>query len=202
MPEKTVPKLWPRAIEVFRIIEGKTSTWSELKHETNLSGTSLSDILRMLQERGLIFYRKVDKKYCNRFSAYEGLDPKLIRSITLSDEAESFSEIVEAIRSRKDTKKDTKGLEEKVMRANINLLTGSIPALIHDSLRSGRNAHQRLDDLIELYIRPQTHNVLGICLLNREVGESVTKEMRDSIFEQFSKEFDKYNEAWKEHIQN
>ena len=85
---------------------------------------------------------------------------------------------------------------------NVDAVTGSIPALIHDSLGSGRNAHQRLDDLIELFIRPQAHALLGLCLLNKELGESVTKEMRDGIFEQFSKEFEKYNEVWKEFTQS
>jgi hypothetical protein len=198
MPRKTPPKLWPGAIETYEILRKKEATWTELRHETNLSGTSLADILQMLQNRDLIFHRKVDGKYCNLVRAYEGLDPKLIRYTSLSDDPEFFGEIVEAFRS----KKDTRGFEEKAIRVNVNSVTGSIPALIYDSLRSGRKAHQRLDDLIELFVRPQIHALLGLCLLNKELGENVTKEMKDSIFEQFSKEFDKYNEAWKEFMQN
>jgi predicted transcriptional regulator len=194
MPRKTPPKLWPKAIEVYEILRNKDATWTELGHEMNISGTSLADVLEMLQNRGLIFHRNVDGKYCNLVRAYEGLDPKLTRYTTLSDDPESFREIVEAFR----TKKDTQGFEEKAIRVNVNAISGSISALIHDSLGSGRNAHQRLDDLIELFIRPQTHALLGLCLLNKELGERVTRQMRDRIFEQFSKEFDKYNEAWKE----
>jgi hypothetical protein len=197
MPRKAPPKLWPRAIEVYEILRRKDASWSELRHETNLSGTSLADILQMLQNRDLIFHRKVDGKYCNLVRAYEGLDSRLIRYTTLSDDPESFREIVEAFRS----KRDTRGFEEKAITVNVDAVSGSIPALIHDSLGSGRNAYQRLDDLIELFIRPQAHALLGLCLLNKELGESVTREMRDSIFEQFSKEFNKYNEFWKEFTQ-
>ena len=104
------------------------------------------------------------------------------------------ADIVKILRSRRDTKV----FEENAIRVNVNAVSASIPALMHDSLRSGRNAHQRLDDLIELFIRPQIHDLLGLCLLNKELAESVTKEMRDSVFEQFSKEMDKYNETWKQ----
>ena len=194
MPRKTPPKLWPKAIEVYEILRKKDATWTELRVQARLSGTSLADILQMLQNRDLIFHRKVDGKYCNVVRAYEGLDPKLVRYTTLSDDPESFREIVEAFRLRKDTR----GFEEKAIRANVDAVSGSIPALIYDILRSSRNAHQRLDDLIELFLRPQAHALLGLCLLNKGLGENITKEMRDSIFEQFSKEFAKYNEAWKE----
>lgn len=194
MPRKTPPKLWPKAIEVYEILRKNDATWTELRHKTNLSGTSLANILQMLQERELIFHRKVDGKYCNLISAYEGFNPHLIRYTTLSDDPESFKEIVEAFRTRKDTR----GFEEKAIRVNVDALSVSIPALMYDSLLRGRNAHQRLDDLIELFIRPQAHELLGLCLLNKELGESVTKEMKDSTFEQFSKEFAKYNEAWRE----
>jgi hypothetical protein len=194
MSQKTAPKLWPKAIGVYEILRKKDATWTELKHQTNLSGTSLADILQMLQKRELIYHRKVDGKYCNLISAYNGLDLHLVRYTTLSDDPESFKEIVEAFR----TKKDTRGLEEKAIRANVDALSVSIPALMYDSLRRGRNAHQRLDDLIELFIRPQAHALLGLCLLNKEAGERVVKEMKDKIFEQFSKEFDKYTQAWRE----
>jgi hypothetical protein len=194
MPRKGPPKLWPRAIEVYDILRRKDATWTELRNETNLSGTSLADILQMLEKRELIYHRKVDGKYCNLISAYESFAPNLIRYTTLSDDPESFKEIVEAFR----TKKDTKGFEERAIRVNVDALSVSIPALMYDSLLRGRNAHQRLDDLIELFIRPQAHELLGLCLLNKELGESVTKEMKDSTFEQFSKEFDKYNASWRE----
>jgi len=198
MDQKTTPKLWPKAIDTYRILMKKDATWTELRHETNLSGTSLADILQILQNREHIFHRKVDGKYCNLVRAYEGLDPKLIRSTTLSDHPQSVEEALKVFRQ----KKDTRNFEEKAIRVNVNLLAGSIPALIYDSLRSGRKAHQRLDDLIELFIRPQIQNLLGLCLIDKDLAESVTKEMRDSIFEQVSKEFDKYNEAWKEFLQS
>lgn len=194
MSQKTPPKLWPKAIEVYEILRQKVATWTELRHQTNLSATSLAHILRMLQNRNLIFHRKVDGKYCNLVTAYEGLDLKLVRYTTLSDDPESFRDVIEVLRSRKDTRR----FEEHAIRVNINAVSSSIPALIYNSLRSGRNAHQRLDDLIELFIRPQIQGLLGLCLLNKELAESVAKEMRDSVFEQFSKDFEKYNETWKE----
>jgi hypothetical protein len=194
MPRKAPPKLWPKAIEVYEILRRKDASWTELKHETKLSGTSLRYILQMLQDRELIFHRKVDGKYCNLVRAYEGLDPKLTRYTSLSDDPESFKEILEVIQ----TKKDTKGFEEKAIRVNLDTMTGSIPALINDALNSGRNAHQRLDDLIELFVRPQTHALLGLCSINKELGQNVTKDTKEVAFERFSKEFEKYNAAWKE----
>lgn len=194
MSGKPPPKLWPKAIEAYEILRKHDATWTELKQQTGLTGTSLADVLQMLQRRELIFHRKTDGRYCNVIRAYEGLDPRLIRYTTLSDDPESFKEIVEAFRRKRATQE----FEKKVIRTNVNSLSGSISALIYDSLQSGRNAHQRLDDLIELFVRPQSHALLGLCLLNKELGESVAKEMRDSTFEQFSKEFDKYNEAWRE----
>jgi hypothetical protein len=150
----------------------------------------------MLLDRDLIFHRKVDRKYCNQIRAHEGLDFELVRYTTLTEDPESFKDIVAAFR----TKKDTARFEDEVLRLNVNVMSGFIPALIYESLRSGRNAHQRLDDLIELFIRPQMHDLLGLCLLNRELAESVTKQMRDSNFEEVSKEFDKNAKTWKEFV--
>lgn len=196
MPRKTPPKLWPKAIEVYDILRRKDATWTELRHETNLSGASLADILQMLLKRDLIFHRKVDRKYCNQIRAHEGLEFELVRYTTLTEDPESFKEIVAAFR----TKKNTARFEDEVLRLNVNVMSGFIPGLIYDSLRSGRTAHQRLDDLIELFIRPQMHELLGLCFLNRDLGESVTKQMRDRNFEKVSKEFQENAKTWKEFV--
>jgi predicted transcriptional regulator len=194
MPRKGPPKLWPKAIEVFNILRKKDATWTELRHETNLSGTSLRYILQMLLDRGLIFHRKVDGKYCNQISAHEGLEFELVRYTTLTEDPESFKDIVAAFR----TKKDTGRFEDEVLMLNVNVMSGMIPGLVYDSLHSGRNAHQRLDDLIELFIRPQMHDLLGLSLLNKELAERVTKQMRDSNFEEVTKEFHENAKTWRE----
>jgi len=44
------------------------------------------------------------------------------------------------------------------------------------------------------------HDLLGLGLLNRELAEGVTKQMRDSNFEEISKEFDANATTWKEFV--
>ena len=94
-------------------------------------------------------------------------------------------------------RKDTASFKEEAVRANLALVTASLPGLLRDGLRSKSNSHGRIDDLIELYIRPQVHNLLDLCLLYRELAERVTEEMHDSSFDLAQKEFDQFNAMWK-----
>jgi superfamily I DNA/RNA helicase len=194
MPGKPPPKLWPKAIEVYEILCKQPAKWTELKHQTDLSGTSLFDILQMLKKRGLIVQRKEDGKYCIYQKAAQSLNAKLIASITLSDEPRSIREFVEAIGPRRDVEK----FKVEAIRANLALVTASMPGLLRDALRSRLNPHGRMEDLIELYIRPQAHNLLDLCINYKELSERVTEEMHETSFDQAQKEFDKFNAMWKE----
>jgi predicted transcriptional regulator len=190
-------RLWKGEIAIIQLLRDKELTWTEIRNETHLNTTTLSEYLQDLQEKDWIVRKKVEGqaqwKYTTYRHAYEGLDLKLIHSITLSDEPRSIKDFISALPPTTDTKR----FEEEAIRANASLVTASIPALLYDSLRAGRNSDQRINELIDIYIRPQLSNLLRICLLNRKLAEGVTEKMRDTSFNQAEKEFDKFNAMWK-----
>jgi len=83
------------------------------------------------------------------------------------------------------------------------LLTASIPSVIYSSLRNYRIAEKRgldlsafsSDEMIDIFIRPWIHNLLDLCLLDKELGERIAIEISDSIYGPAFKEYEKYIET-------
>jgi predicted transcriptional regulator len=194
MVKNTTAGLWRGAIKIYHLLLQREATWSELKRETGFSGTILSRYLRDLQSKGWVFKKQIDGKYSTYERAYRGFEGQMLDSFVMSQSADFVKGLLKVIRSTKDTQ----GLEEAAIRANIMLLTASMPALIYNSLRSNRNAHQRIDDLIEIFTRPWAHHLLDLCLLEKDLGEEISIELSNSIFAPGLKEYEKYKEILKE----
>jgi len=102
----------------------------------------------------------------------------------------------------KQPSKETRAFLEKAIRASVMLLTASIPGIIYNTLRSYHTADKRgldlsaigIDDMINIFIRPWIHNLLDLCLLDKESADRITIEMSDSIFGPALKEYKKYME--------
>jgi hypothetical protein len=98
---------------------------------------------------------------------------------------------------------DVERFKEKAIKASAMLLTAALPAIIYNSLRSDRNKEKQgldlsaidADGMIDIFIRPWIHNLLDLCLLDKELGERVAIEISSSIYGPAFKEYEDYLEV-------
>jgi hypothetical protein len=199
MTHKATTAYWKGAKRIRDILVQKKATWTELKQETELSHNVLSKYLRDLQDEHLVFRGKIDGKYSTYERAEQSFAHDLDNTLVLSDQLLFVKDLLKLDPSMKDAD----GFLEKAIRAGVTSLAASMPAFIYNSLRSNRIVDPRvgdlsalsMDEMIDIFIRPWIHNLVELCLLDRESGERITVETSDSIFGAALKEYDEYLET-------
>jgi hypothetical protein len=201
VPEKSRSS-WKGAKRIREVLRTKDATWGELRREAVRSHTALSRFLQDLRRDGYVFKGLIDGKY----SSYERADEVFLRqldnSIVLSDEILFVKDFLE----RNTSSSDVESFKEKAIKASAMLLTAVLPALIYNTLRSDPIQGKTLgdlesvastltsDEMIDIFIRPWIHNLVDLCLLDKELAERIALEICSSMYGAAFKEYDEYLE--------
>jgi hypothetical protein len=198
MVRKKSRSTWKGADRIRGVLRTKDATWADLRQQAVHSHTLLSGYLQDLQKDGFVFKGLIDGKY----SSYERADQlfahQLDNSIVYSDELLFVKDFLKDNTSLIDAER----FKEKAIRASAMLLTASIPAIIYNTLRRERIPAKGIDDLvalscndmIDIFIRPWIHNLLELCLLDKELAERIAIEISNSIYAPAFREYEEYIE--------
>jgi len=194
MVQKSAQGLWRGAIKIYQILLEKEATWGELKRETGFSATILSQYLRDLQKSDWIYHKETDRKYAAYKEPYQTLYHQIVHSMLLYHEAESFKPHFNSLRVGNESAE----LERKAIRAYVMILAASLPALVCSSVRSGKDTHQRLDNLVEVFMRPWLHTLLDLCLIRKNAGEEITEEISKRLYQKGMQEYQSFHKTLEE----
>jgi hypothetical protein len=189
MVRKNAQGLWRGAIKIYQILLEKEATWGELKRETGFSATILSQYLRDLQEGDWIYHKETDRKYAAYKEPYQTLYHQIVHSTLLYHEAESFKPIFKSLRIGNESSE----LGGKAIRAYVMILAASVPALVCSSVRSGEDVHQRLDNLVEVFMRPWIHTLLDLCLVRKNAGEEITEDISKRLYQRGMQDYENFH---------
>jgi len=94
--------------------------------------------------------------------------------------------------------KESKGVEETVVRANVMLLTAWIPDLIYNSFRDEPlDVHRRIDELIDTVAKPWIHSLYEFGYIYKDLTEKTATDLRDTVYRLGLKECERYSEIMK-----
>jgi len=202
MVKKRSTSSWKGAKRIRERLHRGNARWADLNRDVISSHTALSTYLRDLQKDGFVFKGLIDGKYTSYERADQLFAKQLDNSIVYSDEILFVREFLKHNTSLIDVER----FKQKAIKASAMLLTASIPAIIYNTLRSDRMTGKRLgeldfvaaaatsDEMIDIFIRPWIHNLLDLCLLNKELGERIAIEICSSIYGPAFREYEQYVE--------
>jgi hypothetical protein len=188
MMQKSMEGLWRGARKIYYIILERPSTFTELKRDTGFSNTIISRYLRDLKKNDLIYLRTVDRKYVVYEEPYRTLYHQMIHSGLLLHEVESLKPFFNSLASGTDNAT----LQKQAIRSYVMILAATLPATIYSSIDRGKTAHQRLDNLIELFTRPLIHAILDLCLVKKDLAELTAEEISKTLYKTGIQDYETY----------
>jgi hypothetical protein len=189
MGQKSIERLWRGARKIYHILLQKEATFTEIKRETGFSNTILSRYLRDLKDNDFVYLRPADRRYVAYREPYRALYDQMIHSSLLYHEVESLKTRFNFSKSAEENRR----FQEKAIKAYTMLISASIPAIIRISVGSKQNAHQRLDDLIELFTRPWIHALLDLCLVKKDLTGTIVEDISKSMYKTGMQDYESFH---------
>jgi hypothetical protein len=154
--------------------------------------------LKDLIDQGWIFKRPSDGKYTTYEKGSEDFSTQLDESSILSKSIASIPHSSRDFLQVTRSMKESKGVEETVVRANVMLLTAWIPDLIYNSFRDEPlDVHRRIDELIDTVAKPWIHSLYEFGYIYKDLTEKTATDLRDTVYRLGLKECERYSEIMK-----
>lgn len=199
MNRKRKHRLWKGHLKILRILLEKELSFSELKGETGFKDNTVFEYLQDLQDQGWVFKRPSDGKYTTYEKGSQNFDDHLDKASEMTRSIVGIPHSVRDFLQATRTMKDSKGVEEAVVRANVMLLTAWVPDLIYNCLHDEPDyAHRRIDELIDGVARPWIHSLFELGFVYIDLAEKAAVEARDSVYELGLKERKRYSQIMRE----
>jgi DNA-binding transcriptional ArsR family regulator len=202
MSTKKKHRLWKGHLEIFSLLLKEPLTYSELKERTGFSDNTLSGFLDDLEDQGKIFKKPAKRRRDEKYTTFE------INSEDVNSHLDRYSELTQSIKciphSVKDLyaiirlMKDSKGIEENVLRANILLLAAWMPDLLYNVLSDEpEDVHRRIDELIDGVVKPWAHSLFELGFVYPDMSKRACTEVRNSLYLLALSECERYAEIMK-----